>query len=369
MIANRRGFIKLASALGVGAVSTAIAVNPAAAAVTRTQGNNGSKRPPLIDVHSHALVDLGDGKDAGTNIPIGFIPPWSPAGAIAIMDQYGIATSIVSMPDGGTHFDDATNITRARQLNEYLANLVSTTPSRRGSMAVLPLTTIDGSLAELTYALDVLKMDAVSLPASVKNVYLGDAQFDPLFEELNRRKATVFVHPVQPPAGLPLNLGLNQSILEFPFDTTRMILNMITSGATLRFPNVKMIASHGGGTFPYLLTRIQTIVPVTGSGPGRAPLTPAQILAGAQFFYYDLTSATSIAHLTALAQIVPTSQLLMGFDIPFLPQATIAPTIQDVLTWKPFKGDDVKRIFHDNAAALFPMVEARRRPADKPLSD
>lgn len=322
----------------------------------------------MIDVHSHATLDLGDGKDAGTNIPYGFIPSWSVDGGMRTMDQVGIGTCILSMPEAGTHFDDAKNMARARQINEYLAGIAAEHPTRFGAMAALPATTMDGSLEELAYALDTLGMDAVSLPTSIGDVYLGDTQFDPLFEELDRRAATLFVHPVQAKASGAVNLGLIQSMLEFPFDTTRMITNMIFSGAWRRYPHIKVIASHGGGTFPYLLTRLQTLEPITGPGPGREKLTPQEIQEGAAWFYYDLTAATSRAHLTALTEIVPPSRLLVGFDIPFMPVPTMGPAIVAIESWGGFSERDVAQILHSNAADLFPSVEARRLRVPQPQS-
>lgn len=323
---------------------------------------------PVIDVHSHAVIDLGDGKDAGTNMPYGFVPPWSVEIGLATMDQVGIDTCILSMPEAGTHFDDTKNISRARHINEYLAGIAAEHPTRFGAMAALPATTMDGSLEELTYALDTLGMDAVSLPTSVDNVYLGDDQFDPLFAELDRRAATLFVHPVQAKASVAVNMGLLQAMLEFPFDTTRMITNMIFSGAWRKYPNIKMIASHGGGTFPYLLTRLQTLEPITGPGPGRQMLTAEEIREGAAWFHYDLAAATSKAHLTALTEIVPPSRLLIGFDIPFLPVPTMRPAIDAVEAWSAFDEHDVKQILHTNAAGLFPSVEARRQRVPQPQS-
>jgi len=325
-------------------------------------------QPPLIDVHSHATLDLEDGREAGTNIPSQFVPPWSVEGGLHIMNEVGIGTCVLSMPEAGTHFDDAKNVSRARQVNEYLGGIAAGNPTRFGSMAVLPATTMDGSLEELAYALDTLGMDAVSLPTSVNDVYLGDSQFDPLFEELNRRSATLFVHPVQAKASAPLMNGLIQSMLEFPFDTTRMITNMIFSGAVRRFPNIKMVVSHGGGTFPYLLTRLQTLEPLTGPGPGRKMLTPEEIKEGAAWFYYDLAAATSKAHLTALTEIVPSSRLLVGFDIPFMPVSTMGSALQDIHAWDGFDEQDVANILHANAAGLFPAVEARRRGVAHSLS-
>ena len=318
-----------------------------------------SRSAPVIDVHSHATLDLGDGRDAGTNISLDFVPPWTPETGLRLMDEVGIGLSVLSMPEAGVHFDDTENKDRARRINEYLAGLAAQHPTRRGAMAALPVTDIDAALAELAYALDVLDMDAVSLPTSVRDVYLGDAFFDPLFEELNRRRATVFVHPVQAKASEPLNLGLNQSLLEFPFDTTRMIANMIFSGAVDRFPDISFIASHGGGTLPFLLGRLQILEPATGAGPGRTKLSAQQIQEGAASFYYDLTAATSKAQLTALTEMVPASRLLVGFDIPFMPAPTMRPALDAIRDWPGFTDTDVEKILHTNAAELFPKVAAR----------
>jgi predicted TIM-barrel fold metal-dependent hydrolase len=127
----------------------------------------------IIDVHAHATLDLGDGRDAGTNIPMGLVPAWSPAEALELMDQAGVGASLLSMPEAGVHADRALNRQRSRQVNEFLAALSRDHPARFGAMAVLPAQNIDDALAELAYALDVLAMDAVSLPTSVQDVYLG----------------------------------------------------------------------------------------------------------------------------------------------------------------------------------------------------
>ncbi len=315
---------------------------------------------PVLDVHSHATLDLGNGLEAGTNLPVAVVPPWSVERALDIQDEVGISSCILSMPEAAIHGDDATNCARARTVNEYLTEIREQHPDRFGALAVLPLTTMDGALDELRYALDTLGMDAVSLPTSVDNVYLGDSAYDPLFEELDRRAATVFVHPVQATASKAVSLGINQSMLEFPFDTTRMITNMIFSDAVRRFPKMNFIASHGGGTLPFLISRLMTLEPLTGAGPGRGKLTPDEILEGAGWFHYDLTAATSRVHLSALSEIVPPSRLLVGFDIPFMPVPTMRPAIASIAAWEGFEDDDVAAILHGNAARLFPSVEARR---------
>lgn len=138
----------------------------------------------------------------------------------------------------------------ARRINERLADIVAKNPSRFGALATLPCRSIDDTLEELTYALDTLKFDGLATPTSIDDAYLGQPRFDPWFEEMHRRGVTLFVHPVMAEASRPLALGLNQSLLEFMFDTTRMITNMVLSGAKERFSNIKVVATHGGEPFP-----------------------------------------------------------------------------------------------------------------------
>src|SRR5467141_1380770 len=161
----------------------------------------------------------------------------------------------------------------ARRINEQLADIASKHPTRFGAMATLPaLATTDGLLEEMAYALDTLKLDGVATTTSIDDIYLGDTRYDPWFDEMNRRGVTLFVHPVAAKASRSVDLGIDVSLLEFMFDTTRMLTNMIFSGAKKRFSKIKIISTHGGGTIPYLTTRIETLEKVFG--PGKFLLRP-----------------------------------------------------------------------------------------------
>jgi len=248
----------------------------------------------------------------------------------------------------------------ARRINEQLADIVSKHPTRFGAMATLPaLAATDGVLGEMAYALDALKLDGVATTTSTNDIYLGDTRYDPWFEEMNRRCVTLFVHPVPAKASRSVDLGIDVSILEFMFDTTRMLTNMIFSGAKNRFSNIKIISTHGGGTIPYLMTRIETLEQVFGAGKDRAHLSPAEIREGLASFYYDLTAATSPAQLFGLQQVVPLSHLVMGFDNPFMPEWTFPPAIQDMQRWNGFSETEVSSIAHKNAESLYPALADR----------
>jgi len=310
----------------------------------------------IIDVHSHPILPYGPGAPMG---PGQKQPEWSVESAISYMDEHDISACVLSDPDSANHATGQEARDIARRVNETLADIVSRWPSRFGAVATLPGQDADGVATEIVYALDILKMDGVSTSTSISDVYLGEPQFDPWFEELNRRGVTLFVHPTFTKAAQRLLIGLNPSVLEFMFDTTRMIANMVATGAKKRFSNIKIISTHGGGTIPYLVNRIQVLEHTFGVAPGRLELSPEEVREGIASFYYDLTAATSEAQLGAILKLVPASQLVMGLDYPLMPKSTFAPAIADIGHYPAFNKADLQSLSYGNAGRLFPALKAR----------
>jgi len=292
-----------------------------------------------IDIHSHAVLHVGQGP------PLDLLPDWSVERTLSLMDEHGIAACIISVPDAANHMEGQKACEIARRVNETLAEIVVRHPSRFGAMATLPGRNIDGTLMEMAYALDVLRLDGVATSTSINDVYLGEQIFDPWFDEMNRRAVSLFIHPMNARASRPLDLGLNVAILEFMFDTTRILTNMVLSGNKKRFSNIKMISAHAGGTIPFLVNRIQILETHFGPGRDRAPLSAGEIRESLASFYYDLTCSTSIAQLGALLELVPVSQLLMGFDIPFMPSWSIAPAIAYIERFSRLDENDRRVLF------------------------
>ena len=309
------------------------------------------KLSEIIDVHSHAILNIGHQDPHQVR--------WSVERALLLMDAHDIAVTILSVPGAANYAEDKEAVEISRRINDALAEIVTKHPKRFGAIATLPGKTMDGSLSEMEYALDTLKLDGVSTLTSVEDIYLGDSRFDPWFEEMNRRKVTLFMHPIIARASLAVDLKIDASMLEFMFDTTRMLTNMVFTGAKRRFPDIRMISTHAGGTIPYLVTRLQTLELTFGPGPGRTPLTAEEVKEGFASFYYDLTAGTSRAQLGAIRELVPTSQLLMGLDSPYMPEWSFGPAIRDLEQWNGFSQDDLDRIAHKNACLLYPIVAAR----------
>ena len=155
-----------------------------------------------------------------------------------------IAINSLSTP--GVWFDDGeAGRARSRECNEYGAKLMRDFPGRFGIFAAIPLPDTEGSLSETAYALDVLKLDGVGVLSSYAGKFLGDPKFNPVFEELNRRTAIVFVHPTLC-CGNPIP-GLGGTILEVPMDTTRTITSLLINGTFARYPDIRFIFSHSHG--------------------------------------------------------------------------------------------------------------------------
>jgi predicted TIM-barrel fold metal-dependent hydrolase len=198
---------------------------------------------------------------------------WEPSAALEMMDRQGIATAILSMVLWNGLFAAAGDAAAARRVarssNEVAAQAVRSYPGRFGGFACLPLPDVDAALAEIDYALGTLRLDGVALLTNHDGVYLGDSRLDPVFDELNRRKAVVFLHPTLPACAEHTSLGYAPSLLEFVFDTTRAVTHLVLSGTLERCPDLRLIIPHAGGTVPFLVDRLPTRHRFLPGAPGQ----------------------------------------------------------------------------------------------------
>jgi 6-methylsalicylate decarboxylase len=334
---SRRGFLTGLAAAGAG-VLTARTVRAAGPADGAAAGR--------IDVHHHfsppAYTRLTEQKKITPRVMVG----WSPAKAIEDMDKGGIGSAINSIVGPGVWFGDAAQArSLARDANEYAAKLSSDFPRRFGSFAALPLPDIEGSLREIAYALDDLKADGIYLWTSYGDKWLGDPYFDPVFEELNRRNAVVFVHPTAPDCCKNLVPGVESAHIEYGTDTTRAIVRMVFSGSSRRYPNVRMIFSHAGGTMPFLIGRWVR--------PEARGNVPKDFHAQVSRFYYDTAQAYHPVPMTALRQVVPVSQIVFGTDYPY---RALLENVEQLGNSGVFNQSELQDIYRLNALRLLPRL-------------
>ena len=209
--------------------------------------------PGLIDVHHHFIPDRYRAAMDRHGPPpdgIGRTPDWSEDGAIRFLDAMGIETAYLSISSPGVLLDGSDAVDLARSVNDTAAELIDRHAGRFGAFAALPLPDTDAGIAEISRALDDLHLDGVGLLTHHGDVYLGDPRLDVVFDELNRRAATVFIHPTSPLCCGDAFLDFARPTIEFIFDTARTVMNLIHSGTLDRCPDITWIIPHGGGALP-----------------------------------------------------------------------------------------------------------------------
>jgi 6-methylsalicylate decarboxylase len=308
-----------------------------------------------IDVHHHFqppefIADLKRRGISWTGGPR--VPDWNVAIAREVMQRNGIAAAVASVVPHMNWGDPSAAIRWARHCNEFSARIVHDDPAHFGCFASLPMPDVDACCGELEYALDVLKLDGVILMASQGVQYLGDPSFEALFAELDRRKAIVFIHPnTAPPGSIVPRLTIPWGVVEFVFDTTRCITNLLYSGTLERYPSIRYIVSHAGGVVPYLAQRIAlgaTELPGVGGNMRKDTLHYLQNL------YYDTALSTSDYVQAALREFVPKSQVLFGSDWPLVPEKVVKMETSGLEGSRILDDATRQAIYRDNALTLFP---------------
>jgi predicted TIM-barrel fold metal-dependent hydrolase len=303
-------------------------------------------QPHRIDVHHHIVSPL-----FVEELRDRLQPPtlsWTPQRSLEDMERAGVATAITSVTTPGVWIgDDEQGRRLARDSNDYAARLAGDHPGRFGVFVAVPLPHVEASLQEIEYGLDVLKADGVALFTSYRDKWLGDGAFEPVMAELNRRKAVAFTHPEAPVCCRGLLPGVHESVLEYGFDTTRAIANLLFSGTAHRYPHIRWIFSHGGGTTPFLAERL---IRAPQTRKAIAPAVPNGVMHELRRFHYDVAQIAHPAALAALTKFVPISQILWGTDFPFRCGWEYVKGLAEF----DFSAEDLQKIERENALRLLP---------------
>ncbi len=313
-----------------------------------------------VDVHIHFLPDYYREAliAAGHSKPDGMpkIPEWSEADALQTMDRLNIGTAMLSVSSPGVHFgEDHAARQLSRRLNDTAARLVRKHPDRFGFFAITPLPDMEGAIAEACHALDELGADGVVLETNHHGVYLGDEKMEGLYAELNQRKAVVFIHPTSPscPCGESLALGYPRPIMEFLFETTRSVVQMILSGATTRYPDLRFVVPHAGAMLPVIVSRMELLSPLL---PLAKDYPLPDLRAELRRLHYDLAGAPLPELLGALLQVADKSHLHYGSDWPFTPADACEKLARQLDATPLFDPETRHAAMGGNARQLFPRL-------------
>ena len=319
----------------------------AAAAAVKAQAP--TARQYRIDIHHHFFPP--EYVKAIGNLAAAF-PPWTTAQSLDVMGKANVEKSLLSLSlpgvwlGTGTAADIQQGRRLARIVNDYGAQMVRDNPTRFGLFATLPMPDAEGSLREIEYAFGTLKAEGIGLMTSYNDKWLGDVAFAPVWEELNRRRAVIYTHPLSPSCCGALNYGVGPGVIEWATDTTRTATSLLFSGTASKYPNIRWILSHGGGTLPFLLSRL---VREEATGKNMNQRMPRGLMYEIRKFYYDTAQANTPGPLAALLEMVPSSQLLYGSDYPY---RTFDELNAGLGSFRGFTSTDLRAIERDNALQL-----------------
>ena len=305
----------------------------------------------VVDLHAHLTPPQYIQDLAGTNL---LQPPtlaWTVGKHLEDMDAAGVDLTILSVTTPGIWFGDKDKARRmARYTNDYAARLATEYPKRFGSFTAIPLPDVEGSLKEIEYGLDQQKTDGIAVFTSYDGKWLGDKAFDEVFAELNRRKAVVYVHPTSAACCVNVLPYIPDAMIEYGTDTTRAIVNYIFLGASQRFPDIKMIWSHAGGSMPYMIERYDQAEkwPVP-----RQNVKPGGFRAEARKFFYDTAQSSNVVAMTGLKQVVSSSQIVFGTDVPF---RNCVEHVKGLEECGVFSAAELAGIWRGNAARILPRL-------------
>lgn len=304
----------------------------------------------IVDVHAHMPTELRAPGAAGGG-GAGGLAAWTIDKHLAGMDEAGIAVSILSLTQPGIVQKGDEGRGLIRKSNEAGARFAVDHPGRIGFFAYIEPTDIEGSLAEIAYSFDLLKTRGVAVFTNYEGALLGDPKFDPIWDELNRRKAIVHVHPTLNPCCRNAVPGVGDGTIEFATETTRALARYVYSGAAHKYPDVKMIWSHSAGSMPSMIYRFD--------GADRNPATkqaaPDGFRGALSRMFYDVALAASPAQTAGLRNVVPASQLLFGTDYPF---ATMKEYVAELEGSKIFTRAELDGLYRGNVARALPSLIA-----------
>jgi predicted TIM-barrel fold metal-dependent hydrolase len=347
---SRRKF--MASAAGA-ATLAATALTPGVGRIGQALAQDASRKPYRIDVHHHLSPPTYVQAAIANNFGEGLMRGWTVEKSLADMDKGGVAVSMLSVTQPGVNFTSGDAARKlCRESNEYAAKLIADHPGRFGGWAMIPLTDTDGSLKEIAYALDTLKLDGIGLMTNYRDKWLGDASFHPVLEELNRRKCVVYTHPSTADCCVNLLKTEPPTLVEWGTDTTRTIGDIVFSGTAQKFRDIKWIFSHAGGTMPFLIERFirQPMIDKKFQ-----PTVPNGTLAELVRFYYDTAQTANRASMQALTAVVPKSQILFGTDFPY---RTAIDHVDGLRNSRVFTDEELMDIERGNALKLIPRLSA-----------
>ncbi len=357
----RRRFLGVLATLGAGVlVPSGLAAQARGQAQGRGAGEpialqTGIANARRIDVHHHIVPPTWREAMAKAGVLRDTVANWSPAQSIEQMDRCGTQTALLSPGQFvwrlGAEGREKLQVSDARAANEYGAKMVADDPGRFGLFATLPLPEIDATLREIAYALDTLKAVGFSVQTSWGDKYLGDPIFAPVLEELNRRNAIVHSNPLAPGCCVDLIPGLSPNPIAYDTDQTRMTMSLVVNKVPAKFPNIRFILGHTGGTALSLIGHLDR----RGAQNLDNPAPPDSTLAALRHFHYDIAGHFDHLAMYTAKKVVGVDKLLFGTDFQGQGPDQGVGIVQGLIDSGMFNDAELAMIGRENALTLLPQ--------------
>jgi 6-methylsalicylate decarboxylase len=307
-----------------------------------------------IDVHAHywtddyldLLIDLGKA-DAGAARGIGAGGGAELEARLRLMDRAGVEMQVLSASPQTPYGEDQQKAAKAaRFVNDQYAELVQHHPDRFAAFAALPMPHLEESVGEMGRALDELHMAGIAMNTTVLGRALVEPDYEPVFAELNRRGAVLYLHPAGNGACSPLISNYQLTwMVGAPVEDTISIMQLITHGIPARYPNIEIINSHLGGALPMLLQRADD------QYRWEAPDTPEPPSTAARRMWYDTVGHGHVPALRCAMDSFGADRLLLGTDFPYETGDTFVRAV-DYISDPQIDPAAARAILDRNASAL-----------------
>lgn len=234
---------------------------------------------------------------------------------LEMMDRLGVATQVLSVPSPSVFFLPGSEADQlARSVNEEFASICRDHPGRFRALGSIAMQDSDLALSGFEHALDELGLDGVMILTNVDGVPLDDARFEPFWEAANERSLLIYVHPTVPEADHLTDYGLAIGVGFFA-DTNLALARLAYSGVFERYPDIRWVFSHLGGTMPFMLPRLDNYHRQNPEYQEQSPRLPSDYI---REQIYD-TATTHRPAIRCAVETLGLDRLVFGSDFPHIP--------------------------------------------------
>lgn len=305
----------------------------------------------LVDVHAHYVPDFYRRAliDSGNETPDGSpIPAWDEETHLARLKELHLDAAVLSLSSPGVsglpHPEQM-----ARRVNEYGRDVARRHSNSFAYLACLPLPDVTASRVEAEWALTEGGAAGIGLLTNYNGTYLGAPDFEPLLESLNAHGATVVIHPTSPRGAEHLTSGRPSPVIEYLFETTRAVTNLLLTGAVARYPRIQWVVLHNGAAIPSVIDRVAMFAEVL-LGADVEPLAQLRSMV------FEIGSSAPFPRTAqSIADLVGSEQLVLGTDTPYAPPPVVTDSVSRILAGDLDHVADIGRI-SSTTARLFPTL-------------